>query len=315
MSAGGPALAAPLWLGGASQTVLAPNVRIARALRAAADAKAAEAGTGSIWLTSRILTVGAWVRELWMEAAWAGTAQQVLLNPAQEVQLWRRVILESEEAGRLLQVDAAAQLAHDAWRTLHAWRLPWTAAAFDPQEDSAAFYRWSRRYAQLCEQHNWLDAARLPDALTDLAVEGPVQVQDARDLTPQQRAMLDRLPNGWEPVEISGRHSAGREAHLATFATPAAEIRAAVEWCENAGGHIGIVCAGDDVPPELDRALLQALHPSQRLAPNPAAPRRYSLGGGGKPLASQPLIRTALLALQLSKGSLPLAEAGSLLRS
>lgn len=317
MSAGGPAVAAPSWLAGAAQTVLAPNVRIARALREAADAKAAAAGPGSIWLTSRILTFNAWVRELWMESLWTGAGQHVLLNAAQEVQLWRRVILESEESERLLQVDAAAQLASEAWRTLHAWRIPWTSAAFDAQEDSAAFYRWSRRYAQLCEQQAWMDAARLPDALKEPQTSGVVRVHDARELTPQQRALLDRLPDGWLADEPAACGHA--EAFVAAFETQSAEIRAAVDWC--CDGHTSsrteraaIICA-KDVASQIDRALLEKLHPSLRVLPNPDSPRRYTVARATKPLSAEPLVRTALLALQLAKGSLPLAEAGSLLRS
>ncbi|BDC51980.1 hypothetical protein F183_A42950 [Bryobacterales bacterium F-183] len=312
------AVAAPSWLSGASQTVLAPNIRQARALREAADAQAAAAGPGSIWLTARILTIQAWTRELWMDAAWTGTAQQVLLNTAQELQLWRRVILESEEADRLLQIDAAAQLAADAWRTLHAWRLPWTPAVFDPQEDSAAFYRWSRRYAQLCEQNNWLDAARLPDALTAPQIDAPVRLQDPHLLTPQQRALLDRLPNGWQPAEPVARPT-NALAYLASFQSPSAEVQAAAAWCaQTLASHpqarIGIVYTSNDILRDLDRALLDALHPAQKLWPNPDAQRRYTLAQT-RTLAAEPLVRTALLALQLSKGSLPLAEAGSLLRS
>lgn len=304
----------PKWLSGTSQTILAPNVRLARALREASDAEAAAAGPGSIWQTARILTPGAWVRELWMEAVWTGAAQGVLLNTAQEVQLWRRVILESEEADRLLQVDAAAQLASEAWRTLHEWRIPWTAAAFEPQEDSAAFYRWSRRYAQLCEQNGWIDAARLPDALEVPVAPSAVHVHgDVRRMTPQLRALLDRLPHGWEAAEAVP-HGSG-EAFLVQFGAPPDEIRAVAEWAQSRGeGRIGIVCASDAVAAELDRVLLETLHPAQRLWPSPDAPRRYSMARS-QALSAEPLVRTALLALQLCRGSLPLAEAGSLLRS
>jgi ATP-dependent helicase/nuclease subunit B len=294
-------------------TVLTPTARMARVLR---EEHERLLGPG-VWDSPKIFTIDAWVRERWLEFAWTAGEESVLLNAAQEKQLWQQVILESEEAGGLLQVEAAASLAGDAWRTLHAWKLPWTAYALEQQEDTAAFYRWSRRYAQICQQRSWTDRARIPDALP-LATER-IAVAGFLQITPQQRSLLDRLGPGWESIEpfepnhpISGK---------AGFQTVESEVRAAALWAfealrANPKAKIAIAVADLHAKHRLiERVFLEVLHPDLFCFESPSEQTRTFSVALGKPLAANPMVHTALLILRLGKGELSLAETGSLLRS
>lgn len=296
-------------------TVLTPTARLARAIRA--DFENTALHSGVVEASPKILTIDAWMRECWMESAWNESAENAaLLNAAQELELWEQVILESEEADRLLQVRSAAVLASEAWRLLHAWQLPWTSAAMEQQEDTAAFYRWSRRFAQICEKKHWVDRSRLPDALPPAATE--VALAGFLRLTPQQRTVLDRVAPGWHAVQAF--KPADGVAGTAGFATVEAEIRGAALWASavlHADPDAKVAIACTDLTGKrrlLDRIFLEVFHPDQACFASTAENRVYSISSG-MPLANHPMIHTALLALQLAKGELTLADAGSLLRS
>lgn len=299
-------------------TVLTPTAGIARAIR-----EEWESSLQGVSPAPRVLTLDAWIRDRCLEELWSDNRDFVLLNGSQELQLWQQVILDSEEADRLLQVSAAARLAADAWRIQHVWQLPVTAAAMEPQEDTAAFYRWSRGYLQLCEQKKWLDRARMAAAVTSAGGERLALAGFIR-LAPQHRAMLDRVASGaWREARAFDPE-AGVVAGKAAFSTTEAEVRTAASWARevlraNPGARIGVVCL--DLASRrrlIDRVFLEVFHPGQLCFVDESAAaehRMYRFESGGEPLALHPMIHTALLALELSRGELALSDAGSLLRS
>jgi probable DNA repair protein len=298
-------------------TVLTPSAAIARAVR-----EGYESSISGVVPSPRVLTIDAWIRERWLEESW-DSGESVLLTAAQELQLWQQVILESEEAERLLQIPAAARLAADAWRIQQSWQLPVTAASMDSQEDTAAYFRWSRVFAQRCEKKHWIDRARLAGELSRAGAGGErVAVAGFTVLLPQHRAMLDRVVPGWRDVRAFDGPCTP-VAGKAEFTTTEAETRTAAVWARevmlaNPGERIGVVCL--DLASKrrlIDRIFLEVFHPEQLcfVSESSVERRRYQFESGGDSLAGHPMIHTALLALDLAGGELTLAESGSLLRS
>ena len=296
--------------------MLARTARMAREIRTDFESKLAPSQVVS---SPRIFTVDKWFEDLWREGAiLRSTGGDVLLSDEQQLHLWRRVILESEESDRLLQVGAAARLAMDAWRVLHAWKIPWNAAALEQQEDTAAFYRWSRRYAQICDQKKWTDRARFADEIAPCAL--PVALAGfAGQASPGLRATLDHIAPGWCEMEAFEPPN-GAMASMAEFQSVAEEVRAAAEWAvevlrANPEARVAIVSTDLATQRALfDRIFLEVFHPDQLCFENNHEERAYALSGG-ESLARHPMVHSALLALRLAKGDLSLADAGSFVRS
>lgn len=294
--------------------VLARTARLARAIRQDFE----DALTpGRVMESPRIYTVDKWLEDLWREQAIRETGP-TLLSDVQQLHLWRRVILESEEADRLLQVSAAARLAMEAWSVLHAWRIPWTSSALEQTDDTAAFYRWSRRYAQICEQKKWTDRARfaedIPPCGLNVALAG-----FAGGVNPALRSTLDRIAAGWREIEAF-EPATSPMAGSAEFQTVSDEVRAAAEWAREvlrANPEARVCVASTDLGSQkrlFERVFLEVFHPDQLCFESAREDRAFAVSGGD-PLAAHPLVHSALLALRLAKGDLTLADAGSFLRS
>src|SRR5919198_1595236 len=102
-------------------TVVTPNQRLARRLTLEFDDYQSARGLTS-WEAADILPLGAFVERLWEDALYSDLGEKLplLLTSAQEQHLWQRILADS---GLLIVPQAAAQC-REAWRLLHAWRIP-----------------------------------------------------------------------------------------------------------------------------------------------------------------------------------------------
>ena len=302
-------------------TVVTASQRLARHL-------ATDYGTAlraQIWEAPDILPWHRWLERFWHESFGLldADAPQLLLSEFQELTLWEEAI-HAQDPESLLQVPAAARNACEAWTLLHAWHL---AIARDQQNtsvDVAAFARWTKHYQQRCTHGNWLDSARLPDAVRRAFAAGRVApphtliLAGFDELTPQQDELLSVLRAGG--TEVTQLSAIAQTASVARVGhdDSRAEIRAAAAWArsalESGQSRIGIVVP--DIAAQratLVRLLDEALLPSALLpGANVVRPYNVSLG---EPLSSWPVIHIALLILEFGTGSLPITRLGTLLRS
>src|ERR1700741_2589709 len=140
----------------AQVAVVTPNRRLAQDLQREFDAHQIAKGL-TVWEAPDILPFGAFVERLWEDALYSdlGESLPLLLTPAQEQHLWQEILKELD----FLLKDGAAQQCREAWRLIHQWRISAGAA----NEDSLAFNKWSKDYAQRTRAD--VDAARLPDLM------------------------------------------------------------------------------------------------------------------------------------------------------
>jgi ATP-dependent helicase/nuclease subunit B len=280
-----------------------------------------------VWETPVILTFGAWLSRLWLEAIERGADERLLLSTAQEVALWERVIGESEPAAELLSPTATAGLARSAWSLMHAWELPRSELDKAGHEDVQVFAGWEATFDKLCHTHRWLDGARLAGVLSDLIVQKRVRVP-ARvvlagfdELTPQQRRLFETLGRaGCELIELAQSTESSARVTRVALASAEDEILAAAQWAraklqKNPTTRIGVLAP--DLSSQnrtIRRVFDDVLLPQSALPGHEELARPYNVSLG-EPLAAQPLVTTALAILELAHGGLPLDRLSELLRS
>lgn len=310
--------------------VVTPNRRLARFLHREFDVAQAATGRGA-WSTPTILPYPNWLEMLWSEAilADAATGAPLLLTSAQAAILWERVV--DTDGLSLLDPHGAATLAAEAWTLVHAWGAggeswrAWRGTA-EETDDASVFVRWAEQYLAALRRAEARDLAQAPDALAMLAdhIDSPrrgVIMAGFVELTPQQERLcaalvasgadvrrLDTLP---APLSIPSR---------VTATTPRDEVAAALAW---ARGHveqrpkarIGVVV--EDLAQRRDEILALAedlLCPGAILPGTKAAAMPFEISLG-VPLASVPLVATALDLIALAASRVDVGVAAVVLRS
>jgi probable DNA repair protein len=279
-----------------------------------------------VWERAHILPWATWLQTCW-EASTETTADapSVLLSGAQERTLWERVIAESEQANALLQVAATARIAQEAWRLMHERRLSLAAIIDAGSGDARAYAAWAQRFAAWSDGKGWLDAARLPDRLAPAMAAGHVPLPRRLflagfdELSPQQTALLQAVSDaGCEVRETPPQAYAAAPARIECVSGDQ-ELQWLARWARarlelDAGARIGIVVP--DLAARratLVRRLDEVLAPGS-LLPQSGGARAYNLSLG-LPLSDYPVVRSALLILELAQGRMPLERLGGLLRS
>ncbi|HWW87583.1 MAG TPA: hypothetical protein VNZ26_28485, partial [Vicinamibacterales bacterium] len=202
----------------------------------------------SFWKSPQILPLDAYIRRLWDNWLALGTHgfDDVLLTARQEALVWEQIIRESPEGESLLQIDATARRAMDAWRLIHAWRLP-LDDRYKSTEDCEAFLGWARTFERRCARGKWLDQARLPDFVLERVRRGEIERPTAAwysgfdELSPQQREFLAEI--GGTPYEPLLQRTVTRARVCATALD---EIRCAAAWArrvleDNPAARVGVV--------------------------------------------------------------------------
>ena len=271
----------------------------------------------SVWKSPDILPLDAYVRSLWSGWLTDAPGDYLLLTAEQEALVWAQIISDSPAGASLLQIDATARRAMEAWGLIHSYRLP-VDARFQATEDGAAFLAWAREFERRSEQHHWLDSSRLADFVLERLRAGEIRRPTAAwvagfdELSPQQREFLTDIAA--QPCEFSLQRTTTR-----TKVCPTAEdeIRCAALWAraildQHPSARIGIVVLNlTQLRSKVERIFHDVLQPGAAPEVEPAF--HISLG---RPLHRYPIVHAALLVLEFAAGGrLPLTKAGMLLRS
>jgi len=302
-------------------TIITPNRRLARTVKREFDAAQIKRGF-SAWPSADILHFSAF-----LERAWSGflrtEREQTLLSEEQETTLWEQVISSSPQGENLLNIAATARRARDAWATRHAYRINLAQYEAILDEDCSVFRSWAERYAKLCAEKNWLDSARLPDAI--ISAVGNLKPHNLvlygfDELAPQQGDFFDAISlAGANVSEVRAQlkpapaFRTGYSDSETEFYSVASQIGRMLG--ENPNASIGVI-----VPDlaqhraDIMRIFDDALQPARVVSASRERARPYNVSLG-RALGDYPLVTSALLILEFAQGKLPLDMAGSLLRS
>jgi probable DNA repair protein len=308
----------------AGATLVTASQRLTRHLAATYGA-AQQAQGAPVWEAPDILPWHQWLERAWQESFGLLDVDtpQLLLSDFQELTLWEEVI-RAADSEPLLQVPAAARSAREAWQLLHAWKLSILRSQETVSEDVTAFARWAKAYGQRCTSGNWLDSARLPDAVRNAIAAGRLApprsliIAGFDELTPQQDELLNAVrAAGVTVTPLAPAEQTARIARVG-YDDRRAEIHAAAAWAraalESGQTRIGVVVPDLSVQrASIVRLFDEALLPAA-LLPGADIVRPYNVSLG-EPLAAWPVIHAALLMLEFGTGSLPVARLGTLLRS
>ncbi len=146
------------------QTILTANQRAARTLRHAYDQAHQSAGE-TLWTPPEIYALDTWLQTLHHRLTLEGQESRLLLNRTQEHTLWRTIIAADPPDSGLRSVDSLAEMAANAWQTLHLHNGRNRLREFNVSTDTRAFQRWAEAFDRACTRHTCLAAAQLPAAL------------------------------------------------------------------------------------------------------------------------------------------------------
>jgi len=291
-------------------TVVTGSHRLARVLRREYNAVRKER-CDAAWVAPTVLTWQAWMSVLWEDRQFGIDNPPALLDEWQERVLWQSAVLESEESSELLQTNAAAADAQEAWALAREWRLDLSRVESAGNADSRIFVRWARLFQMRCETEGLLDRARLTDSLrgelSHLRLPAGVVLTGFDEFTPQQRDFIEACRTADCSVEIALRETYGRpdDAVRVAFTDAKGEIEAAARWARvlmerEPGALIGIVIpdlAGRGR--EVARVFRSVLEPAMQLPGRAEVPRLFHISAG-EALSVHPLAGSALSLLSLS---------------
>ena len=182
--------------------VVLPNARAARTLRSAFDrfkADEAQRGLGpSAWEPARALSWQQFTTGLFNDLVLSGDESRLLLNEAQEHQLWREIIADAQP-NALPSTDSLADLAGKAWHLASAYNATQRIAATANTSDTRTFAAWAADFTTRCKKSDVLSLAQLDSALlahlqrNTLIAPANLHLAAFDDPTPSQSMLLDAL--------------------------------------------------------------------------------------------------------------------------
>ena len=305
-------------------TVLTANQRAARTLRRAFDLDQRASGL-THWQPPSILAWDTWLASLWHRLLLEGHATELLLNRHQEHTLWR-VIIDDSATYSLRPVDALATTAADAWLLLHNFRSRNRLANVPGNSDTRVFARWAAEFERRCTGAQFLPQAQLPERLRAAIAAGHLTLPPTLLLvgfdstTPAQDVLLDAA--GASGTQISDLPADPPAPSLTLVKAPGEhdELSTCARWlrtrltAQPTSRIAVIVPAIEKSRTEIDRVFRHILAPELNdvAAPTNSGPFEFSLG---VPLATTPMVATALDLLRWATAPLPLNRVSTLLLS
>ncbi len=267
---------------------------------------------------------------MWRDAVVGGAEARVLLNALQERSLWRTVLLQEQGVG-MRTASSLAALCASASRLLGSYDINnrFERAAAIPGSDADSFAWWHRRFVDRCVDAGLLPQSHVDAELAALLREGRMPVAHEfvlygfDRLTPAQNLLVTALEAaGAGVLQVEASSPQSTPPQLAKCASAADEMIACAEWIRSVltaqpQAQIAIIVPDlDTCRAELERTLRAVVAPESADvtgAPETAAlPYEFSVG---RPLARLPLAADALRLLRWCAGSLPVDDAGALLRT
>ena len=304
--------------------IITASRRLARTLLLEFASRARATGSAA-WRTPQILPWSAWIESLWDSALYRGLDLPARLDADQELLLWERIIADTAGPDTLLDLPAAAEATRTSWQLVHAWRLDLQAIATHAGDDSAAFLAWARKFDEFSRDQHWCEAARWPNVLASclerITLPPAVVLAGFEELTPQQQLFLDACRSAGVTVTVHEPPSrAPQTVARIPLRDPAHEIETAARWAralleQGCARSIGIIVPDlESRRTHVERIFRRVLEPAL-LLPGPPSPSRTFNVAAPPPLISYPLVRAALLALELDPDRNSLDTISRLLRS
>jgi ATP-dependent helicase/nuclease subunit B len=306
--------------------LVVPHARAARGLRAAYGARKRARGVEA-WEAPAILSWGQWTGSLWSELVVAGAEERLLLNPAQELSLWREIVAEDAAVGAMGSGEALAELARSGWALAAGYGAISRLRSFAATHDSRVFAEWAEAFSRGCGAKGYLSAAMLDEALR-VHVErgtvgdlGTVELVGFGEKTPAQEGLLEALRargtvvvERWLAAEAVGLRAA------VVAGSEREELELAARWVrglvlERPEARVAVVVPhlGEERA-ELEEVLRETLAPELLAVGEDLSSTPWEFSSGPA-LGSVAMIADALAVARWVVGALPVQRASALVLS
>ncbi len=119
------------------------------------------------WNSLNVLPWSAFLEECW--GFYVQSNQDKIstrLNKEQSQYLWQQLVINSKQAGELLNSQQAVKISYDAWRMLNQWQID-DFSFQHGDADQEAFAEWYFEYRKLLSQRNWIDSHQVGTILSE----------------------------------------------------------------------------------------------------------------------------------------------------
>lgn len=283
------------------------------------------------WPTPPTASWDEWTIAQWrqLERAKQNLPNQVLLDEAQEMQLWEKVIADAIDRTPdyiLLQSSATARAALDTWRLMHDWHFPLSAIDQTLVEDTQAFHDWAIRFQTAKENNGWICLCELNGLLRHAVRQGawlpqhPLLLFGFDSWAPARLDLISELELAGAEVERAEPPRTESRVEALSCLDRYQEFGSAAQWSRELlargdVGPIGIIV--DDLAQhreQLDVIFDQVIHSAESLSHESDRAKSYHISLG-KPLSDYPIVGAALNMLHFLGRSMPVHAVSGLLRT
>lgn len=310
----------------AGATLVTATRRLGRAWEAAYAKAQIESGL-TVWATPRIVSIPAWLEQLWSQAEDQGLVSARVLDSFAERALWETYTADDAEQWPLLDGSTAAALAQDAYALLCQQNAKLSDLPNFLSMDGVAFKRWATRFERDCRRNDWLPRAAMECAIAPLIEDGrlpcvgPIYFVGFDRFSPAIEMLQGALDRAAVHTHILAGVGPNNSATVTRCAAsdPNDELRLAALWARrrivaDRGKQIGIVVLDlDKRRAEVEQIMRDTL---AGCAPWEHAEFSSHVNISlGQSLSQLPAVQAALWALTLCVDELPWQSASALLRS
>lgn len=185
------------------------------------------------WTSLSAQPFTSWITQLWQHH---NTDHRVLLNSWQERQLWHTCV-EQDERFALIQTQATAQQAQQAWQILNDWRLTTDDIAEHANHEVETFIEWAHDIEAQCQQHGWARSVDLiPELITlieqqQITLPQHITLMGFDDFSPRLQQLIDTLSQCTE-VHYDDTPNFANSQHRISLSDRRNEITTMARWAK-----------------------------------------------------------------------------------
>lgn len=256
----------------------------------------------------------------WLQECWNKLTEQNLLQPftllseQQLLSVWEKTLQSSATNYQLIQIAATAETALEAWKLAHAWQINCDNPIFALNEDTATWQQWYKLIIKQYQAHQWVDSSMLGNIILPLLEKTPCPIALPKEViligfntyTPQEQSVLSALQkHNCSLIYVQLKQTVKRQVRIACDNTEM-ELRTAAQWAKSHSQETKVAC----VIPNLNEIRDEAIH----IFSDYFLPKEINISLG-KRFNRYPLIKHALIILELLLSEISLFDFSSLLRS
>jgi len=305
--------------------VVTVNRRLSRYLQQRFDQHKIASGA-EVWESPQLLPLTTWMHALWHEYCFVAPDAPRLIDQHQTTLIWQQVVRSSAQGEGLLNVNATARTAAQAWGLMQQWCLTPDDLPEGFNTDVDAFRGWLAAFQTRCADEGFIDDS----ALAGFLIQRLVQIRSLLpaqiilfgfdEITPQVERLLGALNELGVSVSVQERETVSAAPVRLSCESVEQELRTIAIWLkqlrdeDRLGRTAVVVPKPAELRPRIEAIFDDVLQPANLLEPGSANIAPYDISQG-QPLAEQPIIVTALRLLELARGEMELSAFGRLLLS